>query len=331
MTVPVQIGIVLYNSLADLPRCFAGIRQQTHANLRVTVFDNASSDASATWLRENAPEAEVIVSPVNLGFGGGHNALMRQRRPNEYYLALNPDVYLHPGYVAALAAVLSVDSQVGWGTGKLLLPNGEHIYSVGHALLRSGYAFNIGYGLPDSPAFSAPREVFGAPGAAVMIKDSLIDALSPPFDERIFLYAEDTDLDWRARRLGWKCLYAADAVALHRGSTPDALRSVESVANRYLSVLKNAYLLDLLLYNLPMLAAHLLLRCLITPRLGLHMARVIVVGAPVALRQRQPAVLRRGALLQWFAWAEQQPTSLPTTLRERLRMFLQRRSASRSA
>lgn len=329
MAVPVQIGIVLYNSLADLPRCFEGIRQQTHPNLRVTVFDNASPDASAAWLRENAPEAGITVSKQNLGFGRGHNALMRQRRPGEYYLALNPDVYLQPGYVAALVAALSANVQVGWGVGKLLLPDGELIYSVGHALLRSGYAFNIGFGLPDAEAFAESREIFGAPGAAVMFKDSLVDALSPLFDEQIFLYAEDTDLDWRACRLGWKCLYVADALALHRGSSPNAQRSAEAVANRYLSVLKNAYLSDLLMYNVPLLLAHVLVRCLVTPRLGVHMVRLVVSGAPSALRQRQPPVLARGEMHRWFAWAKQQPTSQPTTTRARLKLFFQRRRANR--
>ncbi len=325
MTASVQIGIVVYNSVDDLPRCFEGIRQQTYSPIRVTVLDNASSDDSAAWLRRHAPEAQLIASAENLGFGRGHNALMRERRAGEYYLALNPDVYLLPGYVAALVAALDADEGAGWGIGKLLLPDGERIYSIGHALLRGGFAFNIGYGLPDSAAFAQSREVFGAPGAAVLLKAALIEALNPAFDEHIFLYGEDTDLDWRARLLGWRCLYAAEAVALHRGSEPGARRRTEATANRYLSVLKNAFLSDLLFYNLPMLAAHLLFRIVTTPRLGLYMARLIISGAPASLRQRRRAAVSREAMHTWFAWARQQPTSQPRSFPARLKSFLEHR------
>ena len=320
-----QIGIVVYNSLEDLPRCFVGIRQQTYPYIRVTALDNASDDESVVWLHQNAPEAQVITSPQNLGFGRGHNALMKERRTGEYYLALNPDVLLLPNYVASLVAALEANAKAGWGTGKLLLPDEIRIYSVGHALLRGGYAFNIGYGLPDNTVFAQSREVFGAPGAAVLLKDSLIDALARAFDEHIFLYAEDTDLDWRARRLGWICLYVSDAVAMHRGSEPGAARRAEAVANRYLSVLKNAFLVDLIFYNLPTLAAHLLFRLVTTPALGWHMVRLIAAGAPAALRQRRRPRISYLKMHEWFAWSSQQPTSQPRTFADRLKSFLAHR------
>lgn len=119
----VCVGIVLYNSLDDLPACIAALRAQTHPDVIIWALDNASPDGSADWLREHAPDVRLIVSAVNLGYGNGHNAIIQacQLGAQEAYLALNPDAQLEPDYIARLAAALESGSDVGWATGKLRL------------------------------------------------------------------------------------------------------------------------------------------------------------------------------------------------------------------
>lgn len=320
----VHIGIVTYNSLADLPQCFAGIGQQTYPHIRVTVLDNASADTSADWVAIHHPEAQLIRSSENLGFGRGHNKIASGLGEGDYYMALNPDVKLQPDYISAIIEALTTHPKAGWATGKLIQPDGTTLYSVGHAMLRDGFAFNIGYGLPDHPDFNTSREVFGAPGAAVIMTDRLLAEMRGPFEEVMFLYCEDTDLDWGARRQGWVCLYVAEALAYHRGSKPgDALR-VEAITNRYLSVFKNAYWPDLLLRNLPYIIAHTLLRCVITPRLGFRMAKRLVSLFPVLMRKRRKPVLTHQQMRAWFTWSENQPVEGFPSFGWRVRHFIRR-------
>ena len=325
MTALVHVGIVTYNSVDDLPACFAGLAAQTYPALAISVLDNASQDGSVNWVRQHAPHARLVLSAENLGYGRGHNRLLAEQPGAAYYMPLNPDVRLTPGYIEALVNMLQTTG-AGWGTGKLLRDE-QHFYSVGHGLRRDGYAFNIGYGLRDEGQFAIPREIFGAPGAAPVYTRAMIDALAPGgelFDSDMFMYGEDSDLDWRARRVGWRCWYAPTAVAYHRGSDAQGALRVQALGNRYLSVLKNAYPRDLLTYNLPLIAFHALLRLLVSPRLGLQLITQLLRLGRRMLRKRRAPQLERAEMLVWLRWSGKQPTNQPLTWCERLAAYARR-------
>ncbi|MBZ0295745.1 MAG: glycosyltransferase family 2 protein [Anaerolineae bacterium] len=325
----VHIGIVTYNSRDDLAACFAALNAQTYPHLAVTVLDNASQDDSAAWVEVSAPQAQVIRSTENLGFGRGHNRILATRPEAAYYMPLNPDVRLEPDYIGAVVRTLQ-ENDAQWGTGKLLMEDGQHIYSVGHALRRDGYALNIGYDLLDSGQFEDAREVFGAPGAAPLYSRQLIDDLASDgnlFDPVMFMYAEDSDVDWRARRAGWRCWYTPAAVAYHRGSHARGLLRVQALGNRYLSVLKNAYLVDLLTYNIPILAVHCGLRLLLTPRDGLHLVQQLIQWSCNIWGKREKPRLKRRDMMVWFLWSRSQPCGQPQSWLGRISSFLQGRRA----
>jgi GT2 family glycosyltransferase len=385
--VTVHIGIVTYNSLSDLPACLAALNAQTYPDVTMTVVDNASSDGCAAWVRANLPAVRVIENSENVGFGRAHNQAMAAVGDGDYYLALNPDAELAPGYIARLVAALErSDPAFGFAVGKLLLKDsdGAHtgrLYSAGHALTRSGYAFNIGYGLDDAPAFSAEREVFGAPGAAALYSGRLIwalqphpqgdisdaNGLTPPevktsvlpckrslplpkstkgtekrtsrsfspfsglvfsvaggfnlwrkmgdshgethgfFDPDIFLYGEDTDVDWRARRAGWRCLYVPTADASHRRSSPRPELNVLILGNRYLSAIKNSYPFDLWMLVIPLLILHCAARLAFTPRFGVLLIAHVIREWPRFWRKRGRAAVPRSEMLKWYRWSKAQP------------------------
>jgi len=318
----VYIGIVTYHSLPDLPACLAGVAAQTYQPLRVAVLDNASLDGVAEWLAEYAPLTTFIQNQENVGFGRAHNQLiaLHQFNTDDFYLALNPDVHLSPNYVEHLVNALA-DTSTGWATGKLCRADAPAIiYSAGHALLRDGYAFNIGYGLPDDGRFDQVRPVFGAPGAAALYTARLIRDIAPDgalFDPMFFLYAEDVDVDWRAQRAGWSCLFVPQAFATHRGSQPGPELRIKALANRYLSVLKNAYWLDLLLFNSIFIIWHCSLRLLLSPRRGAWLIFHLLRNIRVVLRHRTSPRVPRHALVGWFRWSKVQPSPLTLWMRFR--------------
>jgi hypothetical protein len=81
-----------------------------------------------------------------------------------------------------------------------------------------------------------------------------------------------------------------------------------AVANRYLSVLKNAAIVDLITLNLPLIIAHCLGRIVVTPRLGIRLTALVLSNAPGALRRRRPGTQTRHDMHLWFRWSAQQPT-----------------------
>jgi GT2 family glycosyltransferase len=333
-TPAVYVGIVTYNSLADLPRLMLSVREQRYPRLEVTLLDNASSDGTADWIRKNADDCHWLLLKTNLGFGRGHNRIYQtwreQMTPSDLYMALNPDVSLMPAYIERVVADLAATG-AGWGSGKLMQPDARRLYSAGHALCRDGYAFAIGHGLPDDGRFDEPRDVFGAPGAAALYRREMLEVVAPGgnlYDPRMFMYYEDVDLDWRAQLAGWRCRYVPGAVGYHRGSQARPRLRAEALANRYLSVMKNADRRDYLTYNLPLIVLHCTVRLLLTPRLGAFIiGKLSQYGAQVRA-ERTAWRVNRADMRRWFAWAGSQPTAQPRTLIQRLRAFYQKRTSS---
>ncbi|HLH73664.1 MAG TPA: glycosyltransferase family 2 protein [Chloroflexota bacterium] len=77
------------------------------------------------------------------------------------------------------------------------------------------------YYAEDRGQFDQTEEVFAGCGASLLIRASLLADVGA-FDERFFMYYEDTDLSWRARLRGWKVVYAAKAVVRHAHRTSTA-------------------------------------------------------------------------------------------------------------
>ena len=84
----------------------------------------------------------------------------------------------------------------------------------------------------DNSTYGKPSEVFAAKGAAVLYRRSMLESLNY-LDDGIFMYYEDADLAWRARRRGWRFWYEPASVvrhehaALSREWSPGFVRSVE--------------------------------------------------------------------------------------------------------
>ena len=299
--------------------------------LDIRLYDNASSDTTIVEIRRFAPDVPLKVSPINRGYGVAHNALITAAnlQIGDFYLALNPDVVLQERYIVRLVEVLQNDVKAGWATGALYQPDGR-LYSLGHALCRDGYAINIGYGMEVTSVgtqWIVPTEVFGAPGAAVLIKAELLRDLGTAFDETFFVYNEDVDFDWRARRRGWRCWYVPTARAIHEGSHANAEGQARAVVNRWLMILKHATTWDLLVYHPPRWIVHILIRFCITPHRALWMLKRFFRLAPHAWQARRTDPPRRwdANMAMWFAWAETQPTMQAQSFGQRWRELRKKR------
>jgi N-acetylglucosaminyl-diphospho-decaprenol L-rhamnosyltransferase len=91
----VTVIIVTYDSA----HCIAALSEALASLPHVTVVDNASQDGTPAEVARLMPHANVIVNPVNLGFGAANNlGLDAVRTP--YALLLNPDCLITPDNIA---------------------------------------------------------------------------------------------------------------------------------------------------------------------------------------------------------------------------------------
>jgi len=89
------------------------------------------------------------------------------------------------------------------------------INNVGSNLYAGGFGGDRGFLERDRGQFDQPAEVFAWCGGAVLLKREYLDSVGI-FDERLFLYYEDTDLSWRGRLAGWRYVYEPSAIVRHR-------------------------------------------------------------------------------------------------------------------
>jgi len=167
----------------------------------------------------------------------------------DFILILNPDVELDPDFGVVLLKSMAERRDVAIASGKLLRPGRQKIDSAGIRFPRHGRPRDRGSEKLDLGQFDETESVAAVSGAAMMIRVESFEDLRVDgelFDEDFFAYHEDTDLCWRARRLGWTVLYEPKARAVHaRGWRKERRREIEvsirrhSFKNHYLQPAKN--------------------------------------------------------------------------------------------
>jgi GT2 family glycosyltransferase len=220
MTAPsdplVSIVIVTWNGRQYLDACLNAAAAQNGVSTETILVDNASNDGTVAYVRERFPQVRVIALPENRGFAGGNNAGVREAR-GRFIALLNNDAVPEPDWLEALLAGLNEDDGFALVTSRIVYMHDPGVIdSAGDGMLAAGGAFKRHHGASVELARES-AEVFGVCGAACLMPRRVFDELGG-FDEDFFVSHEDVDLSYRARLLGYRCRYVANAVVHHHGS-----------------------------------------------------------------------------------------------------------------
>jgi GT2 family glycosyltransferase len=211
---PASIIIVGYNSRHHLDRCFNSLFNLGYPGRFEVVFvDNQSSDDSAAYVRDTYAQVRVLEPNQNLGYAGGNN-FGATVATGDVLVFLNPDTEVVPGWLRSLVRPIATDHTVGLTTSRILLMRErDKINTCGNDVSLAGITWCRGAGQP-AMAFDQDADVPAVSGCSFAIRRSLFEQLGG-FDERFFMYLEDTDLSWRARALGYRCRFVAESVVFH--------------------------------------------------------------------------------------------------------------------
>ena len=259
------VSLVTYNGEAYMRACLDSVIGQTFSDIELVIFDNASKDKTLEIIDACAPHARIIVSPDNIGFCAGHNAVIRNT-DSDYILVLNQDVILKPDYCERLVAFLDKNSDYGVASGLLVSEMGQGLTksdfgaTVDTCGIRMNWAqrpANIGAGEPISRAGDS-REVWGVSAAAALYRRSSLEDIALTmegeerqiFDEDFFMYHDDSDVSYRLRWRGWRAWFDAKAIAAHARTRRDGRGeffkrtskqiNYWSYRNRWFFLIKNA-------------------------------------------------------------------------------------------
>lgn len=222
----VAVAVVSWNTRDLLATCLRSLKPEVDAGrAEVWVVDNGSTDDSPELVREEFPWARLIEPGENLGFGPAVNVVARGTTA-PWVAPANADVELEPGALQALLEAGEHHQRAGVVAPRLILPSGATQHSV-HPFptLRLAFVFNLGLHhlsrrLGDRLTLEGcwneerPRAVDWAIGAFMIVSREAFDAVGG-FDDAQWMYAEDLDLGWRMRRVGWTTRYEPHARVKH--------------------------------------------------------------------------------------------------------------------
>ncbi|MGC8785323.1 MAG: glycosyltransferase family 2 protein [Armatimonadota bacterium] len=227
MKIALSIIIVNWNTREHLRACLRSIfAYPPDERFEVWVVDNASSDDSVQMVREQFPQVNLIANEQNMGYGRANNLALRQAQ-GEFALILNSDIEVTPHALQALIDFMRQHPDAHAAGGQLLLPDGGIQPSCsGRLTLWAVFCEQslLAKAFPRSRLFGgytltwwgydSVREVEQVVGACLMLRRQPDDSF-PLFDERYFMYAEDTELCHRIRQGGGRIYYVPHARFKH--------------------------------------------------------------------------------------------------------------------
>lgn len=213
----------------------------------LTIVDNASGDGSfealsaavkARGWNAGAVPVRVLQSGHNGGFGAGNNLGIRAGLPDgsrpDYIYILNSDAFPGAGAIRALLEHLEAHPEVGFA--------GSYIHGEDGTPHRTAFRFPsiaselegaarlgpisraLRHRIVAQPIPEATGCVDWLAGASLMMRQSVLDRIGL-FDERFFLYFEETDLCRRAALAGWRTAYVRESEVAHIGSVSTGMKN----------------------------------------------------------------------------------------------------------
>ncbi|NDV81531.1 glycosyltransferase family 2 protein [Bacteroides sp. 51] len=226
ITLDLSVSIVTYkNNVSILRRTINSVLASTALQLKLYIVDNSPTD-EMRFLFVADDRVEYIYMNSNRGFGAGHNYIMNNpAKMGRYHLVLNPDVEFESNVLIGLFHYMEQNVDVGNIMPKILYPNGSiqrlckllptpkdwiirMFIPIKSIKKRIDYNFEM--------HFANYNEEMNVPylsGCFMFLRASVIEEVGV-FDEGIFMYGEDTDLNRRIYQK-YRTMYYPEVTITH--------------------------------------------------------------------------------------------------------------------
>lgn len=234
--IQISIILVVYNNLEVLAPCLQRLIPYLQKGRdEVLVVDNASTDGVQEWLAETHPWVRYLNTGSNLGFGRANN-LGAAAAHGQYFFFLNPDTEIHGDLMGTGLAFFSSPDSVGVGVAGFPVLNAEGkpevtagnfpgLWSLTKELLFPGRLFPHRL---HKKRHSTYNEVDYISGADLFVPRRYWD-VSGGFDPDFFLYYEETEWQFRLKKLGLKRVLLPAPTLLHHVGTNDHKVSLDKI------------------------------------------------------------------------------------------------------
>ena len=232
-----SVVIVNYRTPVLVTACLETLLPElTNMAANVVLVDNNSGDGSPeiirTWLLANDSDHKVLFvqSETNSGFAGGNNLGIRAACA-QYYLLLNSDTLVRPGALVKLLEAMERFPEAGLISPRLEWPDGQgqescfRFHTPYSELMRSSQTRLIDNFFKKYVVAIPVQEPISRPEwtsfACVLIRSEVFDQVGL-LDDGYFMYFEDVEFCYRARKAGWEIVHTPESHVVHLrgGSSP---------------------------------------------------------------------------------------------------------------
>lgn len=230
----VALHIIVKDGEKYIEDCLKHINHQSYKNFVVRVFDNNSKDNTVKIVKKVMPESEIILFDKNYFVGGAFNRSLAYSE-EEFVVMVCVDVMIEESFIERAVDSINQDSSIGVLQAKVLYYNERDkektkiIDTTGMDIYRSRRIINRGHGELDEGQYKT-GEVFCYEGAIPFFRREALESSKIKvgntyeyLDEDFVWYADEVDLGWRMRLMGWKCFYDESVLAWHDRSTTHKL------------------------------------------------------------------------------------------------------------
>lgn len=215
-----SVVIVTFNSGKWIERCLGTLDSQSFRDFEAVLVDNNSSDNTLDAIK-SCGSLRVIRNLKNVGFAAACNIGIMESA-GKYILIMNPDVSVQKRTIADMVRYLEKHDDVGIVSCQLRNVDGTLQYScrrfpglitqlIKRFFPESKIALDY---LMANDDHSKIMDVDWLLGAFLLIRRDVVDYVGQ-FDERFFLYFEDTDICYRVKKSRWRVIYYPKVAAIH--------------------------------------------------------------------------------------------------------------------
>jgi GT2 family glycosyltransferase len=189
----------------------------------VILADNASTDDSIAYVVQHFPTVRIIRNSTNGGYALGYNEALAQVSA-DYYVLLNSDVEVTPGWLEPPVALMEGDRSIGACQPKLLAYHDRNTFEYAGAA--GGWMDVLGYPFArgrifetcetDKGQYDTTAPISWASGAALFIRASVYHEAGG-LDPYFFAHQEEIDLCWRLQAAGYRVFACPASVVYHVG------------------------------------------------------------------------------------------------------------------
>lgn len=236
----VTIVILEYKHQKETEECLNSLVHIKRDNISVSVVvvNNDPEKKYQEDLYNNLLPEDVKITVINneknLGFTGGNNVGIKFSLDtgSTYTLILNNDTTVHPDFLEELLKVLESKPEVGIVSPKIYFAKGSEYHKTRYKKNQLGKVIWYAGGLidwnnimglhrgvdeVDSGQFDTAGSIDYATGCCMLVKNEVIKEVGM-FDDRYFLYYEDSDLSTRVKIKGYDVFFAPDSVIWHKNA-----------------------------------------------------------------------------------------------------------------